>query len=319
MPKPTSKRAAAAAIAYDIPIIASIGNHEYYGGDGDVRSGQIGSKSAAKKFLNYFETPSNQAFNKEQEGRYFSLKYGPVTMIMLDVNNNSPHKTDADTSFYLLGENDENGTFAPDFNKDSIQYQWLEKELITAQQNSAFTFVIFHQSHYSIGPHGLPPGMVGNTDMQSGRPVRILTPLFLKYGVDAVLNGHDEMWERSTLSGREQTLDGKLIDHDIQFYDVGIGGDGLRAPVTGLVNPYKQFLVHDDVPEIWKNHILVDGGKHYGHLEINLMVEDNNTWKAVFSPVYVFPTYNKQTKSYSGSSRRVYDDTIIMRRPVNLN
>ena len=305
------------SLASNVPILAAIGNHEYYGGPEYNHFGQKGPRLASKKFLSYFESPKNHAFHKEQEGRYYSIKYGPVTMIMLDVNNNSPHQTDADTSFFLLGENDENGTFAPDFNKTSKQYQWLKQELIAAQKNSPYTLVVFHQAPYSSGPHGLPVGTVGKTDPQSGRPVRILTPLFMKYGVDAVLNGHDEMWERSLLTGKELDLKGNLIDHSIQFYDVGIGGDGLRAPVPGLENPYKQFLVHDDVPEIWEDSILVDGGKHYGHLEIDFLIEEDGNWKAIFKPVYVFPNYDSETKSYSGYSRRLYNDEVILRRDAH--
>ena len=36
-----------------------------------------------------------------------------------------------------------------------------------------------------------------------GYPVRLLTPVFMQYGVDAVISGHDEMWERSEISGIE--------------------------------------------------------------------------------------------------------------------
>ena len=302
------------SLASNVPFLAAIGNHEYYGGPTFDRYGPNGPRLAAEKFLSYFESPNNNALHKEQEGRYYSIKYGPVTLIMLDVNNNSPHQTEADTSFYILGENDEGGGFAPDFTKTSKQYQWLEQELKLAQINSPYTFVVFHQSPYSSGPHGLPAGTVDNTDLQSGRAVRSLTPLFMKYGVDAVLNGHDEMWERSLLIGKELDLKGNLIEHSIHFYDVGIGGDGLRAPIPGLENPYKQFLVHDDVPEIWDDRILVDGGKHYGHLEIDLFINGDGNWEAIFKPVYVFPNYNTETKSYSGYSRRLYDDEIILRR-----
>ncbi len=46
----------------------------------------------------------------------------------------------------------------------------------------------------------------------------------MRYGVDAVLSGHDEMWERSEVSGEKILSNGDTEPHTIQFYDVGIGG-----------------------------------------------------------------------------------------------
>ena len=63
--------------------------------------------------------------------------------------------------------------------------------------------------------------------------MRALTPLFMRYGVDAVFAGHDEMYEHSLIRDGVEHLpngDGKTRPHELHVYDVGIAGDGLRGP-----------------------------------------------------------------------------------------
>jgi len=302
------------SLAGKIPVMAALGNHEYYEGLRLDGYNQPGSERAVKKFLTYFESPSNNPPVAEHEGRYYSLKYGPATFIVLDVCNNSPNKSNDDTNFYLLGESDQDGGKAPDFGPSSDQYIWLEGKLREAQLQSMFTFLIFHHSPYSSGPHGYPAGEAENTDEQSGYPVRILTSLFIQYGVDAVISAHDEMWERSTITGTEKRPDQTERSHTIHFYDVGQGGDGLREPEKGLYNPDQQFLVHNDVPEIWENGILKDGGKHYGHLEVDILPADADTWQAILRPVYIFPLFNSAGSEYSLYERRIYNDEVTLIR-----
>jgi hypothetical protein len=299
-------------LAGEVPVMAVLGNHEYYEGPYLDQYNQPGSERAVKRFLTYFESPANNSPYVEQEGRYYSLIYGPATFIVLDVCNNGPNKTGDDTNFYLLGESDPNGGSSPDFGPGSRQYKWLEERLIESQFKNMFTFVILHHAPYSSGPHGYPPGEVENTDNQSGNPVRMLTPLFMKYGVDAVFAGHDEMWERSEITGIEIKPDQHEAINAIQFYDVGTGGDGLREPEEGLDNPYQKFIVHKDAPEVWEKNVLKGGGKHYGHLEVDIIPEDINTWKAILKPVYIFPLFDPNNSTYSGYERRIYEDEIIL-------
>jgi hypothetical protein len=299
-------------LASYIPVFAALGNHDY--NDEGTSSGytQPGSEKSIKRFLTYFEFPPNNSPNKQQEGRYYRLDYGPVTIITLDVCNNSPNKSDNDTNFSLSGENDPNGGNAPDFNPNSRQYRWLENQLAEAQLKSTFTFLVFHYAPYSVGPHGRLPGETDNHDDLSGMPVRVLTSLLMRYGVDAVFSGHDEMWERSEVTGNEVRPDGREHAHTIQFYDVGVSGDGLREPVAGLVNPYQKFLVYKNVPEIWKNGVLIDGGRHYGHLEVDVYPRGNGEWEAKLTPVYVFPIFGNGGQTYLGYERRVYNDQILL-------
>jgi hypothetical protein len=303
----------ARSIGSCIPIMAAPGNHEYYEGPFLGGFSQPGSERAIRKYLAYFEYPGNNSPKTEQEGRYYSLKYGPATFIVLDLCNNSPDKSQDDTNFFLLGENDEGGGNAPGFSMGTLQYNWMVTALEEAQKSSLFTFVIFHHSPYSSGPHGYPPGETEGLDKQSGFPIRSLTPLFMHYGVDAVISAHDEMWERSEINGIEVLPDASQKEHKIHFFDVGTGGDGLRGPESSELNPFRRFIVHHDSPEVWQNSIFISGGKHYGHLEINIIPENEGKWVAELLPVYVCPVYDDNTKDYAGFKRELYDDIVLLR------
>jgi len=303
------------SLASNIPILAALGNHEYFEGPQSDKYNQPGSERAVNKYLEYFEYPFNTSPILEQQNRYYSTQYGPVTFIVLDVCNNVPDKSTEDTNFYLLGEGDTDGGFAPAFAKGSYQYQWLEKELAKSQKNSLFTFVMFHHGPYSSGPHGAPPGFGKQFDPQSGQATRLLIPVFMQYGVDAVFSGHGEIWERSLVKGYENDNNQKL-PHAIHFYDVGTGGDGLRSPEVGIKNPEQQFIAHKGSPEVWEDELLISGGKHYGHLEVDVFQDSQTSWQAVMKPIYVFPLSNDNGKTYRNFSRRMYGDQITLSRSL---
>ncbi len=299
------------SLASRVPFLAAPGNHEYYEGPRLGRYNQPGSERAIGRFCSYFDFPANGATDPQQQNRYYRFDYGPVTLIALDVANDSPHQSARDTNFFLLGESDDHGGHAPAFGPGSEQYAWLEEQLKDARRTRQFTFVFFHHVPYSVGPHGWPAGKGDGLDEQSGVPVRALTPLFLRYGVDAVLAGHDEMWERSEIVGVEIAEDGSQTPHTVHFYDVGIGGDGLRGPQQGLVNPQQKFLAHTHAPEVWRDGVLIEGGKHYGHLEVDVSPQPGGGWQAVLKPVYVFPLFAADG-TYLSSERRLYDDVVTL-------
>lgn len=309
--------AADSSLAASVPVYAVPGNHEYYAsphaGQGEAPKSyrQPYSEEAMARYRTYFEAPSNGT-NDDREGRYYRFDYGPVTVIAVDVCNNGQNQSSQDTNFQLLGEDDPDGGPAPSFTPGSPQYVWLEEQLADAQQVSPFTFVLIHYTPYSVGPHGWPPGEASGQNDLSGVPVRELTPLFEEYGVDAVFAGHDEMWERSVVAGTEKRPGGGERPHEIQIYDVGTGGDGLRGPEDGLENPYQRFLAHTGSPEVWNGPQLVQGGKHYGHLEVSVERTGEHTWVATLTPVYAFPLFDETGTAYLGFERRVYDDVVTL-------
>jgi hypothetical protein len=292
-------------LASRVPLLAALGNHENYAGAGGGYSAE-GANFATAKFLTYFEFPNNGASRREHVGRYYRLDYGPVSLLCLDSSDGGPHQTEHDTNFNLVASH------APDFNPGSEQYAWLERELAEARRRSRFVFVQFHHTMFGSGPHSVPLGHP-NFSGQSGRAMRCLLPLLMKHGVDAVFSGHDELWERSEATGEQVLADGTTRRHTLVCYDVGIGGDGLRGPAEGFENPGRRFLAHDDAPEVWRGPQLVSGGKHYGHLEVNVAPGESGGWQAELLPVYVFPVTDEQG-TVTGWERRVYNDVIVLKR-----
>lgn len=294
------------AVASGVPIFPALGNHENFAGPGGGYSA-AGANFGTGKFLTYFDVPPNQAANVEQVGRYYRIDYGPVTLITLDSSDGLPNKTASDTNHLLEGSR------APDFNPGSEQYRWFEAQLADAQRNSRFTFVQFHHTMYGSGPHSVPLGKP-NFSGQSGIAMRVIQPVLFRYGADAVFSGHDEMLERSLVSGTETLPDGTTRPHEIHFYDVGIGGDGLRGPSAGFENPYRKFLAHEHAPEVWKGKQLLSGGKHYGHLEVNVALNAEGNWEAELTPVQVFPLLDSEGR-VTGWERRTYDDVVTLTAP----
>jgi hypothetical protein len=300
-----------AELASTSVILPALGNHEYFGGPGKLgRYETKDSERAVRKYQSYFDLPDNNSSNPLHAERYYSVDYGPVTLVVLDTTDGSPHQSDQDTNWGLRGEND--GGQAPDWHPGSEQYSWLVEVLSKAQQESRFTFVMFHGAPYSSGVHARPPGEEKGEDGLSAQPVQFLTPLFLKFGVDAVFGGHDEMYEHSAVSGLEVMPAGQNRDHVTHFYDVGIGGDGLRGPVNDVFNPHQVFLAHTDAPEIVSpNGVLIGGGKHYGHLEVNVQMNTDGQWQARLDPVYIFPLMDSGGQVL-GFERRLYNDSLTL-------
>jgi hypothetical protein len=296
------------SVASSIPIMAVMGNHDYFAGNhGGPWHRGYGGKGPGVRLLAYFHLPEHQLEGKSSrgfQGRFYRFDYGPVTVFAIDTNNAPPHRSLQDTNFGMISVAEGGDRVVPDFQPGSIQYKWLDTQLAKARKTSRFIFVSFHHTPYSSGPHGRQPGIGDGLDTLSSVPAQSLTPLFMKHRVDAVFGGHDEMFERSEI------IDPKS-KHVLHVYDVGVGGDGLRAPTPGVTNPHRKFLAHVDAPEIWRDGQLVEGGKHYGHLEVNV-AKDGEKWKAVLTPVYVLPVFDVKTKKLKAFKRMKYKDIVTL-------
>lgn len=86
-----------------------------------------------------------------------------------------------------------------DFQKGSKQYQWLEKELSSAQSDSEIRYpvVAYHRPFFTFSE---------SSPSFSTRDV--FHPLFQKYGVRLVLNGHNHCYERFEADGITYVVDG---------------------------------------------------------------------------------------------------------------
>lgn len=331
------------------PLIPAIGNWENYG----ALNGQYGTPEdrspvvrARAKYHAYFDPPANDT--PAHEGDYHRIDYGPITFLTLDSSNGEPDDapsnyadgekatgqeyrgpgTDTQNNYTREEYEAAGGTDLADLNAGSEQHAWVERQLADARAAGQVVFVQFHHAPFSSGEHGLPM-YHEHTSGQGGTPMRQYHPLFEEYGVAAVLSGHSEMFERS------------FVDEDgdgvgVHYYDVGVAGDGLRGERrdgTSLddplleYNPFSVWTADQDEPEVWEEvdgvRRLVEGGKHYGHLEVEVERlapfkgrgggpdRDEPAVRITFTPVHVFPVMGAD-HAIERTERRVYDDEVVL-------
>jgi hypothetical protein len=133
-----------------------------------------------------------------------------------------------DASFYSLNSN----------YMDKRQIKWMEEKL--AADTSAWKIVFFHHPPYSSG------GKHGSEEELR----KVVEPIFIKYGVNAVFAGHEHFYERIKpqngiyyfISGaggklregdvkKNSTLTEKAFDRDMSFMLLEISGDELHFQV----------------------------------------------------------------------------------------
>jgi hypothetical protein len=323
-----------------VPILPAFGNWESYGainggyGTSEDRTPVVQSRA---KFHAYFDAPDNGT--PEHQDNYYRVDYGPVTVLTLDSNNGEPDDSRAsyapeeqlsgreytgpgsDTQDNFTREEYEaaGGTDLSDFNPGSVQWNWAEQQLQDARAAGQIVLVQFHHVPYSSGEHGLPMNHVLSSG-QGGTPMRAYHPLFEQYGVAAVISGHSEMFERSFV---DSDGDGE----GVHYYDVGVSGDGLRgvrrdgptldSPLLNY-NAFSQWTADQNEPELWDvvdgTPRLMSGGKHYGHLEINIKRvrgKGEQSARVTLTPVHVFPVLDANF-DVTRTERRTYSDEIVI-------
>ncbi|MEO3792164.1 metallophosphoesterase [Nonomuraea sp. B10E15] len=323
-----------------VPIIPAFGNWESFGaingGYGTPEDRTPVARSRAK-FHAYFDAPPNGT--PEHRDNYHRIDYGPVTVLTLDSNNGEPDDsaasyppeekltgreytgpgTDTQENFTRSEYEAAGGRDLSDYSPGGRQWTWVEQQLRDARAAGQIVLVQFHHVPYSSGEHGLPMNHA-LTSGQGGTPMRVYHPLFERYGVSAVISGHSEMFERS------------FVDTDgdgtgVHYYDVGVSGDGLRGvrrdgPTLDspplAYNAFSRWTADQGEPEVWDvaggTPRLLSGGKHYGHLEIDVdRVRGKGGRKAriTLTPVHVFPVMDDKL-AVLRTERRTYSDRVVI-------
>lgn len=280
------------------PLLPALGNWENTG----ARNGKYAPAAvfaARQKYKGYFDLPPND--NPDHRDLYYRIDYGPVTVLTMDTSNGLPDNSDADTQAHINVASYP-GRDLPDFNQGSDQWLWMMEQMEDAYHSGQVIFVQFHHPPFTSGRHGYRfTSQAPRRDGQSGIPLRKYAPDFERFGVTAVFSGHSELFERSVYNG-------------IHYYDVGVAGDGLRSPEPSAYarenNPYSAWTAHYDEPEVWENGKLIKGGKHYGHLEVNVSREGEGGFRVEMLPVHVFPIMDAALKVRQWE-RRVYGDVVV--------
>ena len=183
-------------------------------------------KEAAKDYQQKFQGAYQKLLDKKVKF-YASLgNHDETTQVnyeLFNMNGKEYYRfTKGNVAFYAL-----NSTYM-----DKRQVSWLESEL--AKDTSEWKVAFFHHPPYSSGgKHG------------SDKPLReIVEPIFVKYGVNVVLTGHDHFYERTKpqkgiyyfVSGaggklrsgdvkKNSPLTAKAYDDDMHFMIAEVAGD----------------------------------------------------------------------------------------------
>jgi len=280
-----------------VPVLPAFGNWENFG----ARNGgyhPLAVQYSRAKFISYFDAGPNN--NPSYQNCYYRVDYGKITIITLDSSNGLPDSTDADTNINI-NKSTYPGDDLPDFNPGSDQWKWTMEQLQEASAEGQIIFVQFHHIPYSSGGHSLSLSVSGSSG-QAGIPMRIYTPYFKKCGVVAVFCGHNESFEHSLVDG-------------IHFFDTGVAGDGfgysLQSDDPRFVNPWQQWVAHKDEPELWQGQKLISGGKHYGHLQVDIENFENDLYSVTFTPVHIFPVVDAKGHLLYIEKREYSDKSIV--------
>ncbi|WP_324650560.1 metallophosphoesterase family protein [Georgenia sp. H159] len=314
------------------PVVTALGNWEPYGAsDGAYTLPAVIDGRAS--YRSYFTPPSNGT--PEHQSNYHRVDYGPLTIVTLDSTKGVPddHRdnypederltgreytgpgADTQSSYTSTAYEAAGGTDLSPYNEGGVQWAWAEEQLADAREQGQIVVVQFHHAPYSSGEHGLPMNHEESSG-QGGTPMRAYSGMLEEYGVAAVISGHSEMFERSYVDADGDGL-------GLNYYDVGVAGDGLRGerhengnllsePLLEY-NPYRVWSADQSEPEVWDGERLVDGGKHYGHLEVNVERSDVPGMAATMTltPVYSFPLLAEDL-TVLGTERRTYDDEVVL-------
>ena len=149
----------------------------------------------------------------------------------------------------------------------SEQYLWLEAQLRAS--DAKWKFVIHHKPAYSSDENDYGNSWIGPTQLGDVN-VRSIVPLYERYGVDIVFNGHIHVYER-TFPVRE----GRAVNRNgVIYLTTGGGGGGLEnfTPFNPWFSDKKVRTHHLCFVSINGGHLRVqaidDQGRLFDHFEI---------------------------------------------------
>lgn len=225
--------------------------------------------------------------------------------------------------FTVLNTNDSNSEVGSLEGLSNNQIQWLIADL-AANQEKTFKIVLMHKGIYDAGGHASDmEGADGDIELIRQQ----LTPIFTKYGVDLVLQGHDHLYSRS-------------------YPVVGFNEDGTtlaeknNVKVSKVLNDNTYQLYNDPDGVIYLNSGTASGSKYYGVVSYDatiipieiadsssermfteIEIIDNELYATVYKlknkRLYVFDTFGISKAINNGSGS--FDDTIKVNQEDDSN
>lgn len=235
-----------------VPFAAALGNHEF---DEDPANQQ---KSRDVHLLKITNPPTEAEAGGVPSGSkaYYSFNYGNTHFVCLDSYG-------LDEGLYRL------------YDSKGAQYQWLLKDL--AANKALWTVVFFHHPPYTVRSH------YSDFEQELINIRESLVPIFDRYKVDLVLNGHSHIYERSYLiekhTGNSNTFDPSLhiVNKSTGRYQINeppiINKD--RGTIYSVVGSFGRLEGISDVQRMFNQHPT----NVYSNIEIGgsliLNIDDN--------------------------------------------
>lgn len=147
----------------------------------------------------------------------------------------------------------------------SEQYVWLEDLL--ANSDARWKFVVHHRPPYSSDENDHGNSWLGPTTLGDMNP-RQMVPLYEKYGVDIVFNGHVHVYERTF-----PIRDGEAVEHNgVIYMTIGGGGGGLED-----FTPFNPWFGSKKVSTHHICYVEIVGG----HLRLQAIDEDGRLFDSI--------------------------------------
>ncbi len=241
-----SEAAVAALVdSWDVDFILTTGDNNYPDGNAatiDEHIGRFyqayiapyaGTYGQGAQINRFFPVPGNHDwdtgtlqpytdyFTLPGNERYYAFTWGPVAFFMLDSDSREPDGV----------------------GRSSLQAAWLEEQL--AASGAAWNIVVGHHPPYSSGKHG---------------DTAYMRWPFAAWGADAVISGHDHVYERivrdgivyfvNGLGGLQRYAFGETTEGSRKRFNAGYGAMLVEADADSLT--FRFVTVQGEVVDVWK-------------------------------------------------------------------
>lgn len=165
------------------PLIPAFGNHDV------VNFGSVNKNALTPSWL-FFNELFSLPLKTKSDPPYYSIKIGKIYLIVLAVARTYQSRF----------------SHVP-IEEGSKQYRWLLKKLQDQDfQNAEFRIVMMHHPIYTLKPDPFPFICASKETFSPEKNPHLslkdtLVPLFEKYRVDLVFNGHDHIWNHFVTPG----------------------------------------------------------------------------------------------------------------------